>query len=162
MGGFGVRSECVYHGLWLEVLEIDPVFDEVVCRLVARLDSVRVYLFGFRACGEATNESDDDVLMVVRDATTPTCRREMEACDALWGVPAAMDVLVWSEAEFQRRLTARASPPATVVREGVFLHDEETEPIPREEARAILTTAEATVTAIWRFLLAELELVSVP
>jgi predicted nucleotidyltransferase len=105
-----------------EGLGMDPILQEIVERLVARFRPSRVYLFGSRARGEATLDSDYDVLMVVADSATPAHRREMDACDALWGVPAAVDVLVWSESEFQKRLGARASLPATVVREGVLLH----------------------------------------
>jgi predicted nucleotidyltransferase len=101
---------------------MDPILKEIVSRLVARLHPTRVYLFGSRARGEASSASDYDVLLVVPDSATPTHRREMEACDALWGIAAPIDVLVWSESEFERRLVARASLPATVVREGVLLH----------------------------------------
>ena len=101
---------------------MDVILNDIVGRLVARFHPSRIYLFGSRARGEATSDSDYDVLLVVPDSATPAHRREMEACEALWGVPAAVDVLVWSESAFQRRLDAQASLPATVIREGVLLH----------------------------------------
>jgi len=101
---------------------MDPILREVVDRLVARLHPSRIYLFGSRARGDATPDSGCDILLVVPDSTTPAHRREMDACDALWGIAAGIDVLVGSESEFQRRLGAQAALPATVVREGVLLH----------------------------------------
>ncbi len=101
---------------------MDPILQEIVERLVARFHPTKVYLFGSRARGEATPDSDYDVLLVVPDSPVPAYKQEMEACASLWGVPAAVDVLVWSESEFLRRMDARASLPATVVREGVLLH----------------------------------------
>jgi predicted nucleotidyltransferase len=101
---------------------MDPVLQEIVGRLVARFHPSRICLFGSRARGKATTDSDYDVLMVVAGSRTPSYRREMDACESLWGIPAAVDVLVWSESEFQRRLDAKASLPATVLREGVLLH----------------------------------------
>lgn len=101
---------------------MDPVLQEIVRRVVSRLNPERIYLFGSRARGDATQESDYDLLVVVREPKVPTRRLEMEACDALWGVQASVDLLVWSEAEFERRKSARASLPATVLREGLLLY----------------------------------------
>jgi predicted nucleotidyltransferase len=101
---------------------MDPILKEIVARLVALFHPRSVYLFGSRARGQATLDSDYDILVVVENSAVPAYKREMEACDALWGIPAPIDVLVWSHAEFTRRLEARASLPATVIREGVLLH----------------------------------------
>jgi len=40
----------------------------------------------------------------------------------LWGLGISADILVWARDEFDRRLSLKASLPATVVREGMLLH----------------------------------------
>ncbi len=56
--------------------------------------------------------------MVVPDDAPPALRRGTRAYEALWGLPAAGDILVWTHTAFAERLHLRASLPSTVEREG--------------------------------------------
>jgi uncharacterized protein len=100
----------------------DPVLDEIVRRLVAAYQPLRVYLFGSRARGDAGPDSDYDLMLVVSDATPPARRRSRLAYEVLWETGAAADVLVWTEGQFDSRRYVRASLPSTVIREGRLLH----------------------------------------
>lgn len=100
----------------------DPRLAEVVRRLVALYHPDRVYLFGSAARGEAGQDSDYDLMVVVPDATPAEDRRPSRAYEALWGVGVAADVLVWTCSAFDQRLHLKASLPATIVREGRLLH----------------------------------------
>ncbi|HEX5009662.1 MAG TPA: nucleotidyltransferase domain-containing protein [Planctomycetota bacterium] len=100
----------------------DPVIDEIVSRLVARFRPERIYLFGSRARGEAGANSDYDVLLVLGELTDKRYRLCQAAYLALRGVPAAVDVLVWAQSDFEQRLRSPASLPATVLREGRLLY----------------------------------------
>ena len=100
----------------------DDVLQDIVRRLVVAYQPERVYLFGSRARGEASVESDYDLLVVVSASSEPMHRRARLACAALAGVPAAVDVLVWTREEFDARLGVVTSLPATVTREGRLLH----------------------------------------
>ena len=95
---------------------------EVVRRLVATYAPERIYLFGSAARGDAGPDSDFDLMVVVADDTPREARSPGRAYDALWGLGAASDVLVWTRTAFNERLPLRASLPATVVREGRLVY----------------------------------------
>lgn len=98
------------------------ILDQIVQRLVPAFRPRKIYLFGSQARGDAGPDSDYDVLMVLDELTDRRWRLCQEAYLALGGVPAAIDVVVWSTADFERRLRAAASLPATVAREGRLLY----------------------------------------
>jgi len=94
----------------------------VVKRLVAALQPECVYLFGSQARGEATSESDFDLLVVVPRSTLPPHQRDQEAYGAVGRHLVPLDILVMTRAEFEQRRPAVASLPATVLREGRALY----------------------------------------
>jgi len=100
----------------------DPVLDEIVRRLVSLFAPERVYLFGSRGRGEGRDDSDYDLMVVVRDSAEPPHRRARAAYLALAGIPAAVDVVVWTAQEFDERRGVVTSLPATVVEHGRLLH----------------------------------------
>lgn len=102
--------------------ERDDVLAEIVRRLVDAYEPERVYLFGSAARGEAGPDSDYDLLLVVPDDAAPEHRDPRRAYEVLWGVRASVDVIIWTRGTFDARAPARASLPATVLREGVLLH----------------------------------------
>lgn len=99
-----------------------PVLTEMVQRLVAAFRPERIYLFGSRARGEQTVESDFDLLMVVPESSLPRYRRDQAAFRVLAGVGASKDILVFTRDEFERKRTVVCSLPATVEREGILLY----------------------------------------
>lgn len=100
----------------------DPALVEVVRRLVAAYEPERVYLFGSIARGEASPDSDYDLLLVVPDNAEPQRKRSRLAYEVLRGTGVAADVLVCTHAYFEARRHLRASLPGTVLREGQLLH----------------------------------------
>ncbi len=105
-----------------DVLEHDPKLAELVRRLVETHRPARLYLFGSRGRGEAAADSDYDLLMVFNSLEVPAYRLAQQAHGLVWGLGISADILVWSSAEFDRRLRLKASLPATVVRDGLLLH----------------------------------------
>jgi len=97
---------------------VDLSLAEVVRRLVETLHPLRIYLFGSRARGEETYDSDYDVLVLVEQKTGTSYQMERQAYHALSGVM----VPVMSLDYFERRRTVIASLPATVEREGKLLY----------------------------------------
>jgi predicted nucleotidyltransferase len=61
----------------------DAVLQEMVTRLVTAFRPLRIYLFGSRARGEATEDSDYDLLVIVASSDQPQYRRAMAAVYAL-------------------------------------------------------------------------------
>jgi predicted nucleotidyltransferase/HEPN domain-containing protein len=106
---------------------VTPASDQValaqaVERLVEALAPERIYLFGSQARGDATADSDYDVLVIVPSSDQPGYRRAQTAYHALRGVRLPVEVVVFTRAEFDYQLPARASLPATVAREGKVLY----------------------------------------
>ncbi len=100
----------------------DPKLAEIVRRLVDAYRPERIYLFGSHARGEATPDSDFDLMVIVPNQAPHERRRSRLAYQVLWGTGAAADVLVWTREAFDSRLHLKASLPATVVREGRLVH----------------------------------------
>jgi predicted nucleotidyltransferase len=100
----------------------DLILAEIVRRLVEAYQPERIYLFGSHARGEAGPDSDYDLMVVVPGTAPPSPQRSHTTYEALRGLRAAADVLVWSREEFDKRLHLRASLPSTILREGRLLH----------------------------------------
>ena len=100
----------------------DAILGEMVKRLVSGFKPERIYLFGSRAAGTATVDSDYDLMMVVADSSLPRYRREQAAYRALCGIPVGKDVLVMTSGEFDARKTVVCSLPAVVEREGKLVY----------------------------------------
>jgi predicted nucleotidyltransferase len=98
------------------------VLEEIVARLVQGLHPERIYLFGSQARGQAEESSDIDLLVVVPDSELPRHRREALSYDLLWGVTVPVDVIVLTQAEFQRASRVRTSLASTVRTEGRLLY----------------------------------------
>ena len=102
--------------------EQDALLAEMVRRLVAVCQPERIYLFGSQARGDAGPDSDYDLMVVVSSSTVAPHRRDQQAFRALRGVGVSKDVLVWTREEFESRVGAPTSLPATVLREGRLLY----------------------------------------
>ena len=100
----------------------DAVLRTIVDRLVDAYQPVRIYLFGSLARGEGSEDSDYDLMVVVRDDAPAELQRSRRAYEALRGTGTAADVLVWTRSAFDARLHLRASLPSTVTREGKLLY----------------------------------------
>jgi len=98
--------------------EHDPVLDEVVARIVRALEPSEIHLFGSRATGSATRDSDYDLLVVVPESAEPPYRRAQHAYEALWGIRAAVDVIVLTEDELREQATWRSSVASQALRSG--------------------------------------------
>jgi predicted nucleotidyltransferase len=105
-----------------DFLESDPKLAELVRRLVASYQPARLYLFGSRGRRHAGPGSDYDLLMVFDKLEAPAYRIAQEAHAHVWGLGISADILVWARDDFDRRLSLKASLPATVVRDGMLLH----------------------------------------
>lgn len=103
-------------------LDADPILAEMVRRLVAAYDPLKIYLFGSKAVGDDSPDSDYDLLVVVRESTLPVYKRAIEAFRLLCGVGTSKDVLVLTNDEFERKRTVPTSLASTVLREGRLLH----------------------------------------
>lgn len=99
-----------------------PVLGEMVRRLVEVYRPEKVYVFGSVARGEATADSDYDLMVVVPDSSEPTLKQNRAGYRALRDLGVPRDVFVSTASDFNRQLHLRASFPSAVVQEGILLY----------------------------------------
>ena len=105
------------------LLDKDPILAEIVRRLVQEFHPARVFLFGSRARGEATEGSDYDLLVVMTIMEVPGYRLAQQAHrKAFRGIPAPIDVVFFTEKKFDERKTVIGSLPETAMHEGKELY----------------------------------------
>ena len=100
----------------------DKILEDMIKRLVDAFQPERIYLFGSRARGEETDDSDYDLLLVIKSSSRPRYKREQDAFRILNGVGASKDVIVLTHDEFESKLSVVTSLPATVQREGKLVY----------------------------------------
>lgn len=94
----------------------------VLERLIAAIHPERVYVFGSQARGEATPDSDVDLLLIVPHSELPGHQRDQAAYLAAGPHLISLDLLVLTREEFERRRSVASSLPARVAREGRMLY----------------------------------------
>lgn len=105
-------------------VETDLKLAEMVERLKDGLHPSRIYLFGSRARGEATPDSDYDLFVVVAQSDEPKYKRCQRAYSLLRGLGVSKDIVIFTQQEFDRGLDVPATLPSTVLREGRLLYDD--------------------------------------
>jgi len=90
--------------------------------LVKLFQPYRMYVFGSQARGTPRPDSDIDVLVIVPIANEPTYRLAAQAYAALAPNRLPVEIVFMTCAEFDARVPAAASLPATVLREGRLLY----------------------------------------
>ncbi|MCX5649840.1 MAG: reverse transcriptase domain-containing protein [Planctomycetota bacterium] len=98
------------------------ILPEVLRRVVEAYRPVGVYLFGSEARGDAGEDSDIDLAVIVPDDALPERASPRAAAEALWGLDRGADVVVFRESEFAARCSVVASLPWTIRREGRLLY----------------------------------------
>ena len=100
----------------------DRLLDEMLRRILGAVRAERVYLFGSRARGEGGPDSDYDLMVLVNAPQEPTYVLAQRAHEALWGIEAPADVLVWPVEKFDDWARFAATLPATILREGRLVY----------------------------------------
>jgi len=85
------------------------LLEKVVERLKAEFQPDEIYLFGSHAWGVPTDDSDVDLMVIVRDSSEKTIRRMQRAHRCLSGLGFPKDVLVPTRAQVDRYKHLRAS-----------------------------------------------------
>jgi uncharacterized protein len=93
-----------------------------ISRLVEAFGPEAIYVFGSHARHVPHANSDIDLLVLVRASDEPPYRRAQRAYAAVGAHSVALDIQVMTRGEFDGRLPAVSSLPATVVREGRVLY----------------------------------------
>jgi predicted nucleotidyltransferase len=99
----------------------EALIEEVRRRLVARLQPVKVILFGSRARGNPAADSDLDLIVVLREGGSPG-ERGVLVRRALRDLDVAKDVLVYTPEEYERYRSYPSSVVHAALRDGIVLH----------------------------------------
>lgn len=101
----------------------DTRLDEIVRRLVDEFHPERIILFGSRAWGRPTEDSDLDVLVIVERTDETPARRSTRAYRCTRGVGVPMDLLVWTREETDRQARTWTTLASEVLERGIVLYD---------------------------------------
>ncbi len=85
------------------------IIEEVKKRLVAVYGPEAIYLFGSYAWGNPDEESDLDLLVVVKASDEKSHRRCIAGRRALWELNIAKDLIVYTQKEFNERVKDSSS-----------------------------------------------------
>ena len=103
--------------------ESSRIPEDLVRRVVARLDPRRIVLFGSHARGDASPESDWDLLIVLDD-DAPAERLDWRALhEARRGFRGAVDLIPCRESDFRERVDVVGSLPWIAATEGVVVYE---------------------------------------
>lgn len=102
-------------------LEKDKTLSEIVSKLKAHFKPEKVFLFGSRAKGTSTSDSDYDVFLIVKDSAKSIMDRMDEANLVLKGRRVPVDVFIFTEKEFDEAKNQFQSIAYIVNNEGVEL-----------------------------------------
>jgi len=78
------------------------LINEIINRLKDTLHPLKIYLFGSHAYGHTDPDSDIDLLVVVPDTEKSTREIAQQGRTSLWGLKTPVDLIVCTEAQFQR------------------------------------------------------------
>ena len=92
-------------------------------RLKAEFQPEEIYLFGSHAWGAPTDDSDVDLMVIVRESSEKAIRRMQRAHRCLRGIGFAKDVLVSTRVEFDRYRHLSASLSHKIFQDGRKLYD---------------------------------------
>ncbi len=104
-------------------LSSDEYLNRMVAFLIKQYRPVWIYLFGSKARGEDTPDSDYDMLVVVPKKVTWKYRKKVHRAKWEAGLRQATDILLWTKRSFENQLTVKCSLPSTVVAEGKLLYE---------------------------------------
>lgn len=103
--------------------ELTPsLLHEITRRLVAEFHPERIILFGSRAWGEPTEDSDVDLLVIVPDSDISPTRRSQRAHRCLGALRVPADILVKTRAEADRLGRVATSLVSRAQAEGEVLY----------------------------------------
>ena len=100
----------------------EALVKEAARRLVSDLGATHVYLFGSRARGDASADSDYDFFVVVPSGSGRRLSQAQQAYRSLSGLDFSKDVIVTTREHFERRRRLASTLEHEVATEGLLVH----------------------------------------
>jgi len=103
-------------------LKLEPPLSEMVAKICQAGSPDKIILFGSRARGDASPDSDID-LLVIESSNLPRYKRAARYRKAVAGLFVAKDIVVWSPEEISEWKSVPNAFITTVLREGRVLYE---------------------------------------
>ena len=100
----------------------NETIEEVKNRLVKTYNPIAIYLFGSYAWGTPTEDSDLDLLVIIRTSDDKSHRRSILGRRALWELDISKDIIVYTQDEFNARISDPTSLPYKIKNKGKVLY----------------------------------------
>lgn len=101
-----------------------PDFQHIIHTIASKYHPEKIILFGSYAVGTATDTSDLDLLIVVKDSAQPRHQRAREIRKLLWGMlDIPKDILVYTQDEIDEWQNVAEAFITTVVNTGKVLYE---------------------------------------
>ena len=99
----------------------DEILEKIVDALKAEFNPLKVYLFGSHARGQNSENSDYDIMLVVKSTPLNQIQRQEKVAEILWPFHVAADVLVYTEAEIEEQKQIPSSFVTSTFSEGKII-----------------------------------------
>lgn len=103
------------------MIDLSKIHD-IVNRIAARFNPDKIILFGSYATGTPTNESDLD-LLIVQDTDLPRHRRSFDIQKFLVGSMIPMDILVYTNEEYEKEKNEKFSFLNSAIKTSKILYE---------------------------------------
>ena len=103
--------------------KIDPkILEEAVRRLVAGVKPEKIVMFGSQVWGDATEQSDVDLLVIIPESKISPAKRIMLALRCLRGLSFRKDILVKTRSEIDKYAKITSSLEYLILKNGKVLY----------------------------------------
>ncbi len=92
-------------------------------RLIEAYKPKIIYLFGSLAWGDPDEQSDIDLLIVVKSSDEKSYKRSLRGIESLSGMKIAKDIIVYTEAEFEELSSDVSTLCYKISQEGIKLYE---------------------------------------
>jgi predicted nucleotidyltransferase len=96
--------------------------NDIVNRIVGRFNPDKIILFGSYAAGNPNNDSDID-LLVIKDTDLPRHKRSFDIQKSLIGSMIPMDILVYTQKEFDQEKQEKYSFISAAIKTSKILYE---------------------------------------
>ena len=96
--------------------------NEIVLRIATKFNPDKIILFGSYAAGNPNNDSDID-LLIIKDTDLPIHRRSFEIQKYLIGSMIPIDILVYTNNEFEQEKTDEYSFICSAIKSSRILYE---------------------------------------
>jgi predicted nucleotidyltransferase len=105
---------------------IQRQINEIVRRIAQNHDPEKIILFGSFAEGKARQDSDLDLMVIVKDSPLPRYKRSREIRKSLWGITdIPKDILVYTQSEIDEWENVEEAFISEVMRKGKILYEKD-------------------------------------